>query len=209
MEKETGKAVEMTAGEKTVLSGLNADKKDLRKRVRQIRDAAPAEERARADRKIMDLLLSLDDFHSASWIYTYVSFGSEPDTRELIHYCLDIGKRVSVPRIEKKEMNFYRIRSWDDLVPGIWGIPEPKEGTEPAEEPGFMLVPGLAFDRKGFRLGYGGGYYDRYLAGHEGFSTTGTSYASQLVDYLPVDQYDRPVDRIITENGIIIPYQQS
>ena len=205
MEKEAGKAAELTAREKAVWSGLNVDKKDLRKRLRKIRDAMPAEERERADRMIFERLLSLEGFCSASWIYSFVSFGSEPDTRELIRYCLNIGKKVAVPRIEKKEMNFYRIRSWDELAPGIWGIPEPKEGAEPADEPGFMLVPGLAFDRKGFRLGYGGGYYDRYLAGHDGFSTAGTAYALQLVDNLPLGQYDLPVDRIITEDEIIIP----
>lgn len=207
MEKEIRKTAEKAEEEKTLEPGdFHADKKKLRKKLRQVRDAMSADDREKADRMILDRLFSQKEFRTAAWVYTFVSFGSEPDTRRLIRYCLQEGVFIAVPRIEEKEMNFYRIRSWDDLVPGIWGIPEPKAGTELAVDPGFMLVPGLAFDRKGYRLGYGGGYYDRYLAGHPGFYTMGAAYARQIVDPLPTGPYDLPVDRILTEKEMIIPY---
>ena len=175
------------------------EKKELRVKMKKIRDQLPIEERRQADRTIFNILKNLDEIKSSRVIYTYVSFGSEVSTREIMAWCLDQKKCLAVPGIEGKEMNFYRVTSLSELVPGIWGIPEPAGKRQPVTQPGIMLVPGPAFDKKGYRLGYGGGFYDRYLARRPDLQKTsiGLAYQVQLVDKLPVEACDLPVQRIV------------
>lgn len=169
--------------------------------MKKIRDSLSEESRRQADRMIMEKVTDLEAFRTSDLVYTYVSFGSEVSTREIMARCLEENKCLAAPRIEGKEMKFFRVKSLEELVPGIWGIPEPAAGAQEVKEAGIMLVPGLAFDKKGYRLGYGGGYYDRYLSARPDLAenTIGLAYQAQLVDKVPSQEYDLPVKKIVTE----------
>lgn len=177
--------------------------------MKEKRNALPQERRAKAAKDCLQLLRNSSLYRKADWIYTYISFDSELDTIGLIRTVLNDGKHVAVPKIQGRNMNFWEILSLEDCRPGIWGILEPVlSGMEetvkyPAEIPGLILVPGLAFDRNGNRLGYGGGYYDRYLENHPGFISTALAYPIQIVDKVPSEGHDRRVDYILTPEEII------
>lgn len=133
----------------------------------------------------------------------YVSLENEADTRQFLSWTLERGLFLAVPRVRGREMEFCKIASLKALVPGCYGILEPETACA-AETPeqGLMLIPGLAFDRAGNRLGYGGGYYDRYLRKNPQFLKAGISYEFQIMDRLPAEEWDVPVDWIVTEVGI-------
>ena len=178
--------------------------------MKAIRDGLPPAYREAAAQDCCRQLLLSDVYKNAKWVYTYISFGSELDTRALIGIMLDEGKHVAVPKIQGGRMYFYEIKSLADCRPGTWGIPEPEPtpGTIPLNiggpdtetpdaGPVLMLLPGLAFDREGNRLGYGRGYYDRYLADHPGFFCCGLAYREQLIEAVPTDEHDVRADCMI------------
>ena len=101
-------------------------------------------------------------------------------------------------------MEFYQITSYEDLEPGHFGVWEPKVYCPVYEGPSaLLLVPGVAFDREGRRIGYGGGFYDRYLEKHPDHHTVGYAYAFQIYEHLPTEVFDRRVDCVLTENGFL------
>lgn len=167
------------------------EKKRIRRRVLARRDALTSQEQRRASCLITERLLGHQWFYRTGSLLCYVSYGSELDTRELIREALRLGKEVYVPKVgENRRMDFFRIGALEELHPGFHGILEPPdtariyvgEGAERA----LMLMPGVAFDLCGNRLGYGGGYYDRYLAAHPQFQTRldpqGAVYADIALD---------------------------
>ena len=108
------------------------------------------------------------------------------------------GKHVAVPKVQGEIMHFYEITALSDCVPGAFGILEPAgEEKDRIATPGFMLVPGLAFDKNGNRLGYGGGFYDKYLASHEEIITAALGYDFQIVEKVPSESHDRRMDYLI------------
>lgn len=182
-------------------------KKKLRAEAREMRRAMSPDRKQSLDRKIKNKLLNLWSVREAKAVLCYVSTDIEVDTREFINALLAMGKRVAVPRCEgeKSNMNFYYINSLDELDVGSFGVDEP----DPAKhimvgdtKDCVCIVPAFMFDKQGFRLGYGKGYYDRYLSRYKG-STIGICYSENLVDELFHGKYDRTVDMIITEKDII------
>lgn len=200
-------------------TSLTAEKKRIRREMLAIRDALSQEEQRRASCLITERLLGHQWFYRADMLLCYVSYGSELDTGELIREALRLGKQVYVPRVLKEHrMDFYRILKPEELKPGFHGIPEPpvtapvypgirmtehtENGEAPAQRAGavpssnrkqvLMLVPGVAYDPYGNRLGYGGGYYDRYLTAHPEFQTysIGIGHSCQRVAKLPVEETD-------------------
>ena len=152
------------------------DKKELRSRMILRRDNLTEKEREIKSQLIMEKILDWDAFQKAQKILSYCSFRSEVNTEEINQRILEEGKELYLPKTYPKwhEMKFYRVMDIHDLVCGYQGIPEPREGKAlfesddiGTEEGVVMLMPGVAYDRMGNRLGYGGGYYDRYLAKHE------------------------------------------
>ena len=131
----------------------------------------------------------------------YASFRSELPSRPLIDALLGSGYRVAVPRIHDDAMHFVEIRSADDLEPGTFGI-DTARGTPCDAELEILLIPALAFTPSGLRLGYGGGYYDRYLGQHPNLGAVGLAMDVQLVDDLPHEAHDRIMDAVISEAGI-------
>lgn len=174
------------------------EKRRIRKMVLEARDAFTEEERKAASIRLTDRIIGHQWFYRACVLLGFVGFGSEVDTRELLTEALQKGKKVYVPRVEGEDMYFYRINSLQELTPGYKGILEP-DGTgekydylKQEEEKTLLLMPGVAFDLYGNRLGYGKGYYDRFLADKEMLRTYSIAigFACQRVESLPVEATD-------------------
>lgn len=158
--------------------------------------------------EIYNRLLTCDAYKKASHILIYMDFGSEVKTTKIIEDALLKQKKVYVPRIEQKQMEFYEIHSTKDCKPGFHNILEPDLSCERFKEIQsdsiLMLLPGVAFDKQCYRMGYGGGYYDRYLANCPFHCTKlALAYQMQICDAIPLNGYDIPVDGIVTENQIL------
>ena len=153
----------------------------------------------------MKQLLSLPELQKAACIYPFVSTGTEIDTLEVIRHLLAEGKRrIGVPRVTGEQMEFVEIHSLAALRPGAMNILEPVEGDIMEAGDGLMLMPGLAFDRLGNRLGYGAGYYDRYLEQYDtgNLYKVGYVFDFQVIDTIEAEEHDRKVDCIVTERHI-------
>lgn len=188
------------------IKDIREQKDLLRQQNMQFRKGLSAEKKENMDRAILKRVLALHEYAVANVLYTYVSKVLEPDTAALITSALKAGKHVAVPRCLPKtsEMEFLELSSLSELEPGTYGVLEPIPGKcRPVREAGsaFCVVPGLSFDSKGYRLGYGKGYYDRFLSKFSGF-TVGLCYSGCVRWNLPHGFYDRPVNMLITEKYI-------
>lgn len=180
------------------------DKKMLRKQMKMQREAMNREEMFSKSSQIFEQLITLPEYKRAEKIYTYVSTNNEVDTIMLIDYSLSIDKRIFVPKVIDNHMKFYEISDISELSPGYFGIYEPDiNGKEPDySKTGFMCMPGLVFDLSFNRIGYGGGFYDRYLAQDNRLYKAALAYDFQLVDSIPSELTDVRPDMIITESNI-------
>lgn len=169
------------------------DKTTLRARMKALRAGLCSPER---DAAIAEYVLSA--FGEEQSFFVYLSFGSEVGTEALIRALLARGKTVCVPRIVGGEMCSVPYR--EPLERGKYGILQPRAGEE--KTCAVALTPLLAWDREGFRLGYGGGYYDRYFAAHPGVLRVGLAYAGQAVRELPRERTDIPLHAAVTEEGV-------
>ena len=165
------------------------------------------EEKKEADRKIFENLIGSGLIGKADLVLTYVSYRDETDTLKLLEYLLAEGKATAVPRCRKQgQMDFFLIKSFDDLKPSFMGIPEPEYDVTRLVHDftgALCIVPGTAFDLKGNRTGYGGGYYDRFLSREKDVTPAGICYSPLVFDTVPSEPHDISVDYIITEKGII------
>lgn len=185
-------------------------KKELRKKFLDLRNSMSKEEIIQKSKKITEILLNMDFYKKSHVIMTYVDFGSEVITRDFIKYAQNNGKKVFVPLTDKKNKRliFSELKDFDnDLVIGTYGILEPKKISDEdyiLKIPEVVLVPGLIFSTAGYRIGYGGGYYDRYLkAIGNSPQRLGLAFDFQINDNIPTFDYDEKVDVIITEKRII------
>lgn len=186
----------------------------MRARALALRDDIPARERMRRSEEIVKNLTDHTCYREAQALLSYVSFRSEVDTLSLIERAFADGKAVFVPRVAGKEMDFYKINALSDLEEGYHGILEPKSSvTErypiPFAGKALMCMPGAAFDRAHHRIGYGSGYYDRYLSGLSGqakamICTAALAYDCQILQEIPWDNHDIRPSRIFTETEILI-----
>lgn len=180
-------------------------KNELRKQIKQLRKAI--ENKSDKDAKIASNLIKLDDFKNAGTIICYASYKDEIETSEIINYCFENGKRVAMPYCTDTDgnMDFYYINSLDDLIIGSFNIREPNmQKCEKMTDfkNTLCILPGLCFDKNGNRLGYGKGYYDRFLEKHT-FKTVGLCYNTFVLDSVPIDVHDKPVNYVITETNVI------
>ncbi len=181
-------------------------KKKLREEALAKRNEMPAEIRKEKSKRVAEFILNSEAFHKAEKIFTFVSMGSEIETEKIITQAWKEGKIVAVPKTEKRRiMYFLPISSFDDLQEGRFHVKEPKGTIEDAIVPGkddLFLVPGALFDRKKNRIGYGGGYYDTYFGKYQGYRKIGLAFSEQISDEpIPVEEYDIPLDDVVTENG--------
>lgn len=156
-------------------------------------------------RKVTRWVFESELFHRAHNILTYVSYNQEVDTHVLIHRSLACGKNVYVPKVCGSQMCFHQIKNFDSLAPGRFGILEPTSAFLPEWDTvsGLMIMPGLAFDYEYNRVGYGGGFYDRYLSTHGGMVTAALCFDFQLIDRIEPDLCDIKPDYIICEQGFL------
>ncbi len=178
-------------------------KRALREKMKNRRRQMTPEEKDQKDQAILKRMQGLRQYERCKTLICYVSTPIEVDTRRMIVEALAGGKQVAVPRCVEgtRNMQFYRIRSFDDLEPRTFGVLEPIPGRceELTDFAGSVcVVPALAYDLQGWRLGYGGGYYDRFLSSYTGHKI-GVVYASCVVPKLFHGKYDVPVDVIVTD----------
>jgi len=185
------------------------DKKALRKAMMERRKNIPQEERKEKSNRIKERLFSLELFKKANFIFTFISTEEEVDTHEIIKESINMGKRIGVPITLSKEKRMMVSEIQDfasELEIGYYNILTPKKEyireVDP-EEIDMVLVPGLIFREDGYRIGYGGGYYDRFLGGIDSVIKIGLCYEMQLSEDIPIDTYDIPVNYIITEERLI------
>lgn len=151
---------------------------------------------------VQESVVQSKEFEKAQVVGAYYPKGSEVRTALLMGIATEQGKKVALPRTEGYYMRFFEYEPADKLVEGKFGImePEPKKLVEHVD---LLLVPGVAFDRKGCRIGYGKGYYDRFISEGRASFSMGLAYSIQLVSELPKGRFDRKLGALATENGIL------
>jgi 5-formyltetrahydrofolate cyclo-ligase len=184
---------------------LSLQKRELRERMRRTRSGIPPAERAVLAARAEARLLALPELQEARTVLLFYSFGSEIPTAVLIRRLLQRRSRVLLPYLSEEGMEAGEVLPGETLVETDYGPKEPTRRV--AVDPSgvdVVVTPGLAFDRRGHRLGYGGGHYDRYLARlHAGAVRMGIGFSAQVLDELPADEYDQPVDVVITDKDVI------
>lgn len=183
-------------------------KAELRQKFLSLRSGLSESARKTADKKIFERLLALPYYQRTQVVYCYVSVKNEADTRKIIRESLEKRMKVAVPRVTGRgRMEFCFIQSPADLVAGKWSIPEPGDWCVKAPCPdrdSLVLMPGVVFDRKGNRIGYGGGFYDRYLAQCTDCMKIALAFSCQCIENVTCDTYDVHADIIITEKEMIV-----
>ncbi len=177
-------------------------KKDIRKRVLEMRSQMTVEEWDEKSHAIFQKVVTHPFFLHANTIYCYVNYRNEVETRSIIEWAWKQQKAVAVPRIEGTEMNFYYIQQFSDLQEGYFGIPEP-EAIRPAKAKNpLVIMPGTVYDKNRNRIGYGKGFYDKFLTEHSGCSTIALGFEIQIMDEIPTDGHDIRPAVLITEEHI-------
>lgn len=178
----------------------------LRARVLAARDALPAQFRAQASATITGRLVRLEGFPTARSVLAYSSFGSEFDTGAFNAHVIGSGRQLVLPRVDRtaRRLRLYVVDDLErDLLAGTWGIREPDPETcreVTIDEVDFALVPGVAFDAHGHRLGYGGGFYDRLLAPAPAeLPRVVAAFSAQVVDVVPTEAHDCAMTTLVTE----------
>jgi 5-formyltetrahydrofolate cyclo-ligase len=187
------------------INGISA-KKELRKNLRKKRSEFPEETRLAYSRKIADMLFETNAYRSAKTLLVFISTPIEVDTSPIIKKALADGKNVAAPISNSADstMEFYIFHDEGDLKAGAFGILEPDKNSQQVTEfsDAICIVPGLSFDRRGQRLGFGRGFYDRFLSDFDGVSC-GVCFDEFVCDELPVEPTDIPVNLVVTQTEII------
>lgn len=178
-------------------------KSELRQKYRSLRQAMPPEIKEQKDAAIAAQVRRLWQYQRNNVLLIYVSTSIEVDTFRIIRQAFADGKRVAVPRCvpDTRNMEFYYINSTDELAPGMFGVLEPQPAPErlyKESDGGLCIVPAFSYDWRGYRLGYGKGYYDRFLSRFEG-NMVGICYSECVQRSLPHGRFDRPVELLVTE----------
>lgn len=178
-------------------------KKEIRQRIRRKREQAEHVRLIRDTQKITASVVSHPWFVRTKDLYIYVDCKGEAGTGGIIAEAFQRGMNVWVPRVTGNTMLFCRIRGLDELKPGTYGIPEPTGNEAGDGEEGLMVMPGVAFDEACHRVGYGGGFYDRYLAKHRRLRRMAIGFEFQVLDKVPYEKYDICPEILVTERRVI------
>lgn len=174
------------------------DKRQLRQFIREKKRAMTPEQIELASRKLTELFLATEEYRAAKTIYGYLPYNQEVRTIPLLRQALLDGKQVAVPKVYGDEMRFILLPDLDRVTRGYSGIPEPVDDGPVADDPtALVLMPGLAFDKDGRRIGYGGGFYDKFLAAEPTHPTVALCYEFQIVPHIPAEEFDVPVGRVL------------
>lgn len=181
-------------------------KRSIRSEILELRNSLSEREITEKSLLICDKLFTIDEIANAKIFFIYSNIQSEVETSCIIETLLDQGKTVALPRIEDLDtpMALHAIDSLNNLQSGPFGIPEPhhEDPVVPEKDVDVAIIPGIAFDESGWRLGWGGGFYDRFLSKTSAISL-GLAFEVQITDKLPIEMHDKQVDYIITEKRII------
>ena len=174
------------------------DKKSLRREIGRKKRAMSAEQIEAYSRELTDSFCQSPEYRAAQTVYAYLPYNQEVRTWKIIERAWADGKRVAVPKVYGDEMKFLYLEDFSHIAPGGWDIPEPTFDAPVAEDAAaLVLMPGLAFDPAGHRVGYGGGFYDKYLEAHPGHTLVALCYPFQYFEKLDVEAHDIPVNRVI------------
>ena len=174
------------------------DKKELRKAIKLQKKAMTEEEIIRRSESLGKLFRQSQAYQDAKSIYFYLPYNQEVRTIPMLLQAIRDGKQVAVPKVYGDEMKFIVIKDLSEIGEGYMGIPEPTVDGPVAEDPtALILMPGLAFDREGHRIGYGGGFYDKFLSREPNHPTVALCYEFQMVPHVETEVFDIPVDLVL------------
>jgi 5-formyltetrahydrofolate cyclo-ligase len=174
------------------------DKQTLRKQIREKKRAMTPAQIEEKSRILGELFAQTEEYRRAGTIYGYLPYNQEVRTVAMLEQALRDGKKVAVPKCYGDEMRFIYLEDLSQVAPGYAGIPEPiADGPVAEDQTALVLMPGLAFDPQGHRIGYGGGFYDRFLAEEPGHPTVALCYDFQMLPQLDTEEFDIPVDKVL------------
>ena len=174
------------------------DKKELRRTIRERKRAMTEEEIVSRSKKLGELFAQSEAYKAAKTIYGYLPYNQEVRTVPMLEQALKDGKRVAVPKVYGDEMKFLYLDDLSQVEKGYAGIPEPIADDPLADDDtALVLMPGLAFDPSGHRIGYGGGFYDKFLAAEPNHPTLALCYEFQMLPRLDTEEHDIPVDTVL------------
>lgn len=178
---------------------MNAEeKKALRAKIRTLKRAMTPEEIEERSAKLVEKFLASDAYKNARTIYGYMPYNQEVRTTKALEQALKDGKILALPKVCGDRMDFIVVTDLSQVEEGYCGIPEPiHDGPLATDETALVLMPGLAFDREGHRMGYGGGFYDKFLEQEPNHPTLALCYEFQMMPHLDVEAHDIPVDEVI------------
>lgn len=181
------------------------DKKEIRQDIKAKKNKLNKSDIDNMSLMISDKFVKLKEYKDTDKLFIYMSYNQEVNTKFIIKDCFEHNKSVYVPRVISKDcMKFYKISSFDDLEDGYMGIPEPSINCEESiNNNGLMVMPGLAFDFDKHRIGYGGGFYDRFLSDNPDFVKVALCFDFQIYDHIPYEEHDYKPDVIISEKRIL------
>ena len=173
-------------------------KQELRNRIRAQKRAMTPEQIEEKSASLARQLYATELYQQAQTVYGYLPYNQEVRTVPILQQALRDGKRVAVPKVYGEEMHFLYIEDLSQVEKGSFGIPEPiADGPVATQEDALILMPGLAFDPKGNRMGYGGGFYDKYLQAQPNHPTVALCYDFQMLPRLDTEEHDVPVDLVL------------
>lgn len=174
------------------------NKQELRRAIRERKRAMTEEEIVERSNALAEKFYNSPAYQAASTIYGYLPYNQEVRTVPMLQRALDEGKRVAVPKVYGEDMRFIYLDDLTQVSKGYAGIPEPIADAPVAEDQrALVLMPGLAFDPQGHRIGYGGGFYDRFLAQEPHHPTLALCYEFQMQAHLDTEEFDIPVDTVL------------
>lgn len=174
-------------------------KKHIRKQIFAARKTYTDEQIDAWSREITKRVTELPAFRQADCVMAYADYNHEVMTRYIIEEAWKAGKEVAVPKVVGQDMIFYKIYDFEALKPGYFGIPEPESGEAVSWEDALMIMPGVAFDRMNHRVGYGGGFYDRFLEKHPGIQRVAVAFSFQMFEEVPTEPTDIFPQIVVTE----------
>ena len=178
-----------------------ASKQQLRVVLKRRRELLSPKETQQLSAKICENLQNQPSFLQADTVYFYYPLNTEANLLLLAEKALSMGKQIAFPRVNGTKMDFYQVNSLTEFTEGTFHVMEPTGQQKICQKDPLVLVPGLAFDLQGRRMGYGKGYYDKYFARYPDCMKIGICYAMQIIDEVPTSQYDIPMDAVATEQG--------
>lgn len=181
------------------IKGLN--KKQIRQTLLKKRNGLDRSDVIEASQGILEKIIVAEEFELCKQLFLYAPLGNEIDMSKLFYFAKENGKAIGFPKVmSKEEILFYRVQELNELEAGKFGLLEPNsQWVMECSKLTLMIIPGIAFDLQGYRIGFGAGYYDRYLSKNSPLATFGVAYSWQVFDQIPKEEYDLALTRIITE----------